>query len=85
MSSPHYDKCGESCRMQWKFRGKCGIACGNIRDSIIKEVTFKLDLIRAKVHICILKHGILLKNCFIGTLESIEDISIFSGYIFQYD
>lgn len=27
----------------------------------------------------------IIKNFFIGTLESIEDKNIFSGYIFQYD
>lgn len=36
--------------MQWMYKGKCDTACENIRVSIIKEVTFELDLIRTKVH-----------------------------------
>ena len=59
LASPHYDKCKDSCRMQWKYRRKCDAVCENIRESIIKEVTFELDLIKTKVHIYLLRHGIL--------------------------
>lgn len=59
LASPHYDKGRESCTMQWKYRTKCDSAHENIKESIIMEVTFELDIIRTKVRIYFLKHCVL--------------------------